>query len=181
MFLHPGDYKSQIRDDVKDVVSGSNDLTLTSAELKAQAQMETYLNHRYVLSDIFISSPEYDNAKTYSEGDQVYYENPTGVYKTYIAKSGTTGNAPTDDTYWEEGDNRDQHIVDLMVSITLYKLHRSNNPAAMPDHVQKEYDEALNWLEKVAASKLNPGLPLISEDTGNPVKAGSITQQKHYW
>lgn len=169
-YLTPADYKSQIRDEVKAIVAdtaGGSD-TLTDAELKAQSQIESYLNHRYDVAAIFVTVEEYDNAKAYSEGDYVYFDN-SGSYIVRKAKGDTTGNEPTDTDHWA-ADDRHKHLISLMVDITLYRLYYANSPRSCPEHVQRNYDEALRWLEMVAKGKLNPGLPLIAEDPGNPVR-----------
>lgn len=179
-FLTPADYPSQIRNDVLNTITAGNDYLQYQAEQKAQTQIISYLHHRYDVSSIFIDVPKYDNTVTYEQGDMVYYDD-NGTYKLYVAKQQTTGNDPTNTTYWALNDARNKHMVRLTVDITLYLLHQANANETMPDYIKQNYEDALEWLNKAAKGEIGTDLPLITDDPGNPVRAGSDTQQSHYW
>jgi len=178
-FLTPADYPSQIRSDVLKTITGGSAYLQMQAEQKAQTQIISYLHHRYDTSSIFVDVPEYDNTTSYSEDDMVYYDN--GTYKLYVAKTSTQGNDPTNTTYWKLGDKRNKHLVRLTVDITLYLLHQSNANETMPDYIEQNYEDARKWLEKAARGEIGTDLPLLTDDPGNPVRARSDAQQRHYW
>ena len=52
-FLSAEDYKTLIKDPILAQVTGSQDIVRTEAELMAQQEMESYLNHRYDVVNIF--------------------------------------------------------------------------------------------------------------------------------
>ncbi len=178
-FLTPADYTSQIRDEIRDILTDLDEYTQQDAELKAQAQLATYL-HRYDVAAIFIDVPAYVAGATYNEGDTVYYL--TGErYKLYVALAATTGNLPTSAEHWKLGDSRNKHIVRLMVDIALYILHYGNSPRSVPEHILNNYNEALKWAEMVSRGTIGPDLPTLPEDTGIPFKWGSEPKQGVYW
>jgi phage gp36-like protein len=62
MFLTSDDYTLAIKDDVLDIVTDSDTGTVNSAELTAQAEIESYLNQRFDVAAIFEASGEDRNA-----------------------------------------------------------------------------------------------------------------------
>lgn len=178
MFLFDEDYSSQVRDEVLEIISDSNDeITRQDAELKAQSLIETYLNNRYDLRKIFLDVLAWNNSATYNADNLIHHEGKT-YYALQASTGATPGSAPE---HWQLGDKRNKHIISITIDIVLYKLYTSNNTRAIPSHVERNYDDALSWLEKVSAGKIGPNLPLLPKDTGNPVKAGSEPKQSHYW
>jgi len=179
-FLVSSDYSSQIRAEVKTIITGNSATIQLDAELKAQALMESYLRHRYKVAEVFIDIPAHNMLVAYVVNDEVYYTDG-GVVYTYLAIQAGTGHLPTDTAYWKKGDKRDKHLVKLYVDIVLYNLHCSNNARTIPEHIDDAYSEALKWLEWVAQGKISAGLPLLTDDTGNPFKHGGIPQTGHHW
>src|SRR5439155_24291374 len=51
-----------------------------------------------VIADMRAASKPYDSSKTYSAGDEVFSDG-----YCYVAKATTTGNPPTNQTYWNPG------------------------------------------------------------------------------
>lgn len=181
-YLTPADYKSQIRDEIKTLVSDAagGDDTLYDAELKAQSEVESYLNHRFDVAAIFIDVPEYDGATAYLEGDVVYYED-SGSFRIYTANADTSPGEDPTGAKWDVADPRHKHLIRIMVDIVLYLLYESNSPRSMPQSKGLNYDNAVKWLKMVARADLNPGLPLLTDDPGNPAKTfdgdGSTTDE----
>lgn len=81
------------------------------------------------------------------------------------------------------GTDRNPIIVQFMVDITLYLLHKRINPNQIPTLRMDEYDEAIKWLEMVSKGKLSPDLPELPNDEGNSgvVSYGSNTKRTHNW
>ncbi len=180
-YIHKNDYSSQVRDEIRSIIS-NNDALLADAQDKAVSQVQSYLNERYEVASIFIDTSDYDNTATYSVGDQVYYTPSGGVPTVYTATVAGSGNLPTDTNYWQVGDARHKHLLRITIDIVLYILYYANSPRSVPAHVEKNYDEAITWLEKISAAKLNPGLPLITDDPANPVRIISeIEKDDPYW
>lgn len=178
MFLIKEDYSSQVREEVLDILTNEeNEALWQDAELKAQAMMESYINHRYDVAAIFIDVSEWNSSSTWNVDEHVVH-----LGKVYYALLANTNSAPADgNANWQLGDKRNRHIIRLMVDITLYILYTSNNARAIPQHVQDKYDYAIEWLTKVSKAIIGPGLPTLPEDVGNPVKWGSEPKQTHYW
>ena len=136
-FLTVQDYKESIKDNIlTDIIEGDDTLR-QSAELKAQELMESYLNMRYKVGEIFSRL----------------------------------------------GLERNPIIIQFMVDITIYYLHKRINPNQIPDLRVEEFDNAKQWLSKVSAGKLKPNLPELSNDEGNSgiIAYGSNTKVNHKW
>lgn len=54
------------------------------------------------------------------------------------------------------GEDRDDKVVQVVIDIALYELHKRINPRKIPIHRKDSYDIALNWLEEVNAGRVNP-------------------------
>ena len=116
-YLTNEDYNAQIRSEILDRVKNTNGQH--EAELMAQAEMESYLNTRYNVAQIF---------------------NKTG-------------------------DDRNSLIVMYLIDITLYHLHSNISPRNVPELRAIRYEAAIDWLNKVAAGKLNPDIPLREDES----------------
>ncbi len=64
-------------------------------------------------------------------------------------------------------ENRNAHIVMLTIDCALYHLYTSLAPDKIPSHRADRYQDALNWLEKVATGRIKANLPLQKDDDGN--------------
>lgn len=74
------------------------------------------------------------------------------------------------------GSNRNNHIVMLMVDITLYHLFSRLTPGQVPQIRIDRYNEAKNWLEMVAKGQLLPDLPLAGDADGDGVDDKNVVQ-----
>ncbi|MGJ1366036.1 phage protein Gp36 family protein [Sphingobacterium spiritivorum] len=117
-FLTESDYSAQIRSEILNTVKNTNGLS--KAELMAQTEMESYLNSRYDVSQIFN----------------------------------------------KEGDQRNSLILMYLIDITLYHLHSNISPRNVPELRAIRYEAAIDWLNRVAAGKLNPDLPELPDQGG---------------
>lgn len=67
--------------------------------------------------------------------------------------------------------SRKKIIVMYMVDIALYHLHSNITPDNIPEIRYLRYNRAIDWLKKVADSKLSPDLPEY-DDEDNPFPNG---------
>jgi phage gp36-like protein len=59
-------------------------------------------------------------------------------------------------------------LVEWIVSIYLYHLHRRQNPRVIPEDIGANYDQCIDWLNAIRDGKEHPDLPLITDQEGNP-------------
>jgi phage gp36-like protein len=62
--------------------------------------------------------------------------------------------------------NRSAVIVLYLIDMVLYHLHSRINPNNIPALRDNRYKQALAWLKDVAAGKITPNLPRISDTEG---------------
>jgi phage gp36-like protein len=85
-------------------------------------------------------------------------EQEIGVFKDALA------NYDVDTIFSQEGDQRHKTILKHIKSCIVFELYCIR--ASQYDEVLKgQHDEAMNWLEKVSAGKINTALPLVPNDT----------------
>jgi phage gp36-like protein len=73
-------------------------------------------------------------------------------------------------------------VIQRLVDIMLYHAHSRVMPDNVPELREKRYNNAINWLEKVASGYIDPALPLKEEDPTNPLRYGnsSTPENKYY-
>ena len=75
-----------------------------------------------------------------------------------------------DVTAIKAADPKDDRVVQWVCSIFLYKLHRRQNPRAVPEDVAADYEATIQWLNDIRDGKEHCDLPLLPDDSdGNPV------------
>jgi len=81
------------------------------------------------------------------------------------------------------GTDRNQTLIMVVADITIYYLMAKITPDNIPTIREERYADAKDWLEKISAGFVVPGLP-IKEDTENttPLRYGSATnrQSNHF-
>lgn len=182
MYLTQIDFNNHQRAGDLDILSNSSSSSLTFAFSAAIEEMTSYLSMRYDVNSIFIDIQEYDNSKAYISGDQIFYNN-NGQLTYYVCKNDSTGNAPTNTTYWTPKDNRNPFIVMIGVDIATYHLHTKIPERKTPEDVNDRYLDAKKWLEGVAKGLNNPSLPKLSDSTtpSKTITFGSKTKLENEW
>lgn len=73
-------------------------------------------------------------------------------------------------------------VIQRLVDVMLYHAHSRIMPDNIPELREKRYNNAINWLEKVASGYIAPALPLKEEDPTNPLRYGnsSTTENKYF-
>lgn len=87
--------------------------------------------------------------------------------------------------YAAQGEARNRQVVMVVADVALYHMV-SALPQKMGSEVRRErYQQALRWLEGVAAGRIIPDLPQQGDAEGNPVsitfKASSEQPLRHNW
>lgn len=73
-------------------------------------------------------------------------------------------------------------VLAKLADMTVYKLHKRIMPDNIPKLRLDAYDNAINWLEKVAAGYIAPELPLKETEPSGPLRYGnSSTTQNPYF
>lgn len=75
--------------------------------------------------------------------------------------------------FFQTGDDRNPLIVMYYIDIALYHLFSNVTPRDVPDIRTIRYEKAIKWLEKVAAGRLNPTLPLLSSGNNGSTNIGT--------
>lgn len=98
-----------------------------------------------------------------------------------VAYSITAGTLPTDAAKWTKGDNRNPQIVNFMVAMSLYRIHVRIAPQNIPKLRIDDYNQAINWLERVNHGIDNASLPEIQPLQGSPIMYGGQVKRNNQW
>lgn len=72
-------------------------------------------------------------------------------------------------------------IVQMMVDITLYHAHSRVTPDSIPQLRVKRYNDAIQWLDKVAAGFIAPDLPVrAADEEPTPLRFGSTNEKTNH-
>lgn len=71
--------------------------------------------------------------------------------------------------FGETGDERSKLIVMYLIDISLYHMFSAITPRNVPQVRIDRYDAAIAWLQKVAAGKISPDLPVNEDEDGNNI------------
>ncbi len=83
-----------------------------------------------------------------------------------------TNTAITNITYWTQGDNRGQQMVQVCINLVLYYAHARISPTSIPVHIKENYRDAIEWLKDAGDGMITPNLPLKQPNQGNRVRYG---------
>lgn len=84
----------------------------------------------------------------------------------------TPGTLPTDKSKWTQGDNRSQQLLECLIDVTLYKIHKRIAPRNIPDLRVKAYDDAIQWLKDAKNGEATANLPVIQPLQGSRIRYG---------
>lgn len=97
-----------------------------------------------------------------------------------IAYSVSAGTLPTS-TPFIQGDNRSQRLLEVMIDITLFKIHARISPMNIPALRVSNYHEAKQWLEDAYDGGLNAKIPIIQPTQGTRIRhGGNVKVQNGY-
>ncbi len=151
----------------------------------------TLLGTQYDLFYITEPAEAWNFQKSYIAGDTVYYKDKTytsAVTSTNIApdsRYGSTywgtgtvysvpaGTLPTDTTKWTAGDNRNNYLLQIYITIVVYNMFMKVAPKNIPQTRENQYKMAIDWLEKAGSGAVTAGLPLLVPEQGSSIRWGS--------
>ena len=146
------------------------------------------IGNQYDMFYSYYVNGEFDYYRQYEVNEYTIYENK--IYKALRQSTGifpnkdatiwafqsnytTGGTLPTTTIYWKKGDNRNQQIVNYLVSIMLYHTHSRIAPRNIPELRVKHYDDAIKWLKNCATGEdITAGLELIQPTQGLRTRYG---------
>lgn len=94
------------------------------------------------------------------------WANPTPYYIPEYAYGSPNGSLPGDTQYWVSSDNRSQQLVNCVMDLAIYYLHRSIAPDNIPKLRIEAYQQSKRWLEKVAQGEVTAKLPAKQPNQG---------------
>jgi hypothetical protein len=108
----------------------------------------------------------------------------------YTCTAASTGNLPTNTSYFTPGDNRNAKIKEVTIDLVLYNIHSRLSPMNIPDVRRTRYDgfgnqndsgNALRYLVKVQKGDITPDLPVIEPIVQNSerISYGTSSNIKH--
>lgn len=97
-----------------------------------------------------------------------------GVGAPYSVAAGTL---PTNIAFWTQDDNRSQQLLEVLIDITLYKIHSRIAPRNIPDLRVKNYDEAIQWLKDARKGEVTANLPVIQPSQGRRIRYGGKVKE----
>ena len=74
------------------------------------------------------------------------------------------------------GDDRNPEIVMYMVDMVIYHLHSRATPGQVPKTRKERYQDALDWLNKVAQGDYAADLPTVGDTDGDGVDDKNVVQ-----
>lgn len=74
---------------------------------------------------------------------------------------------------WTLGDNRDQILVQVIIDLTLWRLHSRISPMNIPKLREDNKNASFAWLRGVKNGELNTDLPLLQPAQGDDIVWGS--------
>lgn len=131
-----------------------------------------------VLDDVTGSDNTYlDTAELSALGEVTGYLNIRYDAAKCFDRALLVPDPPTHDGY-----NAISTVLEKLADITLYHLHSRIMPDNVPTLRQTRYDNAINWLEKVAAGYIAPILPIKAIDPTTPLRYGNSSkpENKYY-
>lgn len=76
-----------------------------------------------------------------------------------------------------EDDERNSHIVMIVIDCTLYHLYSGTVPKRMPEIRSQRYQDALDWLKLVSTGDASADLPIKTDDNGNQLQGIKISSK----
>lgn len=160
------------------VTAGAEKLHIQrKCEGAAVSIIKSKLNNKYDLTKLFPSILEWDSVKAYLLGEYSYKQK-----RIFKALQNTTNNNPCDpaSVYWVEEDPRDALLVKHAAAITAYFMLESLPPRKVPEAVQDEYADIMNWLDDCRDGHENPTWDLLPTGGSSDIPWGSNQQIDHY-
>lgn len=82
---------------------------------------------------------------------------------------------------WKQEDNRDPVIMQVLIDLSLWMLHRRISPMNIPKIREQAKDDAFGWLSSVKAAKDDTELEQLQPEQGTSFRWGSKTKNENSW
>lgn len=176
-FLIIQDFRAIATNEDLEVLSDDNIRIISQCNNIAIAEASAYLATKYDVTKLFAPIQEYSTGSTYTIGDRIFKQDTsitaTTEYDHYtcIASGATSGTPITDTTYFIKKDSRDAKLMEVIMSISLFYIHKRLSPQNIPDFRIIAYDgngnkdimSALKWLGLIKSGEISPyGWDIIS-------------------
>lgn len=96
----------------------------------------------------------------------------TSQVKNYLS-----GRYDTTKIFSATDDDRNSHIVMIVLDCALYHLYTSTVPKRMPDIRSQRYQDAIDWLKLVATGDAKADLPIKTDGNGNELQGIKISSK----
>lgn len=187
-FILPNDFRSIATEEDLVVLSDDNFKIIQQCNKIAVDEAAGYLSTKYDVTKLFLDPIEYQSGTLYTKGSRLYLvetepigspsvEVPTGELIHYTCIKDLIPGSPsiqiTNTEYFEEIDDRDQKLLEVIMSISLFYIHKRLSPNNIPTFRVMSYDgngsetimSAIKWLGLIQAGKLFPyGWELLSDE-----------------
>jgi hypothetical protein len=151
-----------------------NDVVLWKGFTYVCAQDSTQITHQQALQYAQYSKLPFGNVfpdDPIANANGQYWNTKTA----YVIPRGT----PLSDPLWVKGDNRNQTIVDAMVTITVFKLSPTLAPMNRPAGWLEDYRCTLNDLNEIALGRMSIMLPVKQPAQGLKTSFGGEVKQRN--
>jgi hypothetical protein len=173
-FLKRKDFEISIQGDhLYQLVGDDMEFVLNQSIIAGQVEMESYLRSVFDLTQIFPKIEDWTPNKAYAKDTPVWYEDELFVAAEEIVADGTNAEIPGQSIKWIFEDPRDQRLVQVLIDIVLYHIHKRVSPREIPTHRLVAYDQALYWLKSIREGQLSSSLPMVE----NPLTSPTIVSQ----
>jgi len=149
-----------------EVLSSDNSTIITQCNRIAIAEAAGYLQTKYDLEKLFADPIEWSLGPEYTLGNRLYcfVGTPSTITFYTCIKDAPVDTAITNTEFFEEIDDRDQKLLEVIMSMSLFYIHKRLSPNNIPEFRINSYDgngnneimSAIKWLGLIQSGKLFP-------------------------
>ncbi len=156
------------------------------------------LGTQYELFYVTTPADQWNFQKAYIAGNIIYYRNktytavltstniaPDSQYGSTYWGTGTAfavGSAiPTNTLVWTSGDNRNNYLLQLYITIVVYNMFMKIAPKNIQQVRVNQYEMAITWLENAGKGLVTAELPLLVPEQGSSIRWGSIDKNNNIY
>lgn len=159
------------------IISDASDRILEQCNKIACDEAKGYLSAKYNIDKIFLEPKLFNENTLYNIGDRIYTINSATTETTHYecimsGMTAGTGNTITDTFYYIENDSRDSKLLEVVMSMSLFYLHKRLSPNNIPTFRVLSYDgsgnlnimSAIKWLTLIQNGSIQPYGWLLKAD-----------------
>lgn len=153
-YIRPIDLRSFSADRILSELSESTQKFIDLAERAALAKVAAYIAHFFDVQQEFRPIVNHVEANFYLQGQRVNVEASNTLY--VALKDVPANTAITDPEFWEQKDDRDYSIVEVVCDFIIYDLHSRINSNTVPENKIVRYDNAVSYLKSLQRGHVRP-------------------------